>query len=229
MIAAISFDADGTLWDFQAVMRHALGHALTELRRLRPGRADALTVDAMIAIRERVAQELRGKVTNLEAVRCAAFQRTLEHLGMAGDELAAHLNALYLRHRFEDMRLYDDVLPALDALQGRYRLGLLSNGNSYPERCGLAGRFQFVVFSQDHGVEKPDSRLFQVALQQAGCLGWELLHVGDSLVNDVEGAKRCGVRSVWLNRERRPNLTGIEPDFEITSLSELVPICGLLT
>ncbi|MFI5269168.1 MAG: hypothetical protein ACHQ7M_17475 [Chloroflexota bacterium] len=72
-IRAISFDGDGTLWDFQQVMRHALRCALSELRAAAPGPSAALTIDAMIAMRNQVAEELRGRVTNLEAVRLAAF------------------------------------------------------------------------------------------------------------------------------------------------------------
>jgi len=122
------------------------------------------------------------------------------------------LNTVYLQQRFGDTRPYDDVLPTLDALHGRYRLGLLSNGNSYPERCGLPDRFHFVVFAQDHGIEKPDRRLFEVALARAGCRPQELLHVGDSLTNDVAGAQGAGVRSVWLNRYGAQNDSAVEPD-----------------
>jgi putative hydrolase of the HAD superfamily len=187
-----------------------------------------LTIETMIAIRNRVAEELRGKVTNLEEVRLAAFKRTLRNIGVSDDGLAAHLNAVYLKRRFEDVQLFDDVLPTLDAFRGLYVLGLLSNGNSYPERCGLEGRFDFVVFSQDYGVEKPDPRLFEVAVEQAGCSGQELLHVGDSLQSDVAGANRAGVRSVWLNRDGKRNDSEFQVDFEIASLAELVSICKRL-
>lgn len=225
LVRAISFDGDGTLWDFQQVMRHALHYALMELQVAAPGPSAALTIDTMIAMRNQVAEELRGKVTNLEAVRLAAFRLTLQHIGVVDDGLAARLNAVYLQHRFADTRPYDDVLPTLDALHGRYRLGLLSNGNSYPERCGLPDRFDFVVFSQDYGFEKPDRRLFAIALAQAGCAPQELLHVGDSLTNDVGGAMGAGVRSVWLNRDGQENATGVQPDFEVTSLTELLGLC----
>jgi len=224
-VTAISFDANGTLWDFEQVMRHSLQRTLAELQRLVPA-AGALTIESMVSIRDGVAKEMRGK--KLEEVRLVAFKRTLQHIGVSNDALAAHLNSFYLKHRFEDVQLFDDVLPTLDALQGRFKLGLLSNGNSYPEKSGLGGRFQFVVFSQDHGVEKPDPRLFQIALEQAGCAERELLHVGDSLINDVSGAKGAGVRSVWLNRRGAKNNTMIQPDFEIASLTELVGICQKL-
>ncbi len=226
-IVAISFDGDGTLWDFEAVMRRSLHHALVELHRLAPHVSSSLSIETMIAIRNQVADELRGRVTSFEAIRLEAFRRTLEHVGDPNDALAAHLNEVYLKHRFEDIELFPDVLPTLDALRVRFALGLLSNGNSYPERCGLGGRFRFVVFSQDHGCEKPDPRLFEVAVRRAGCSRHHLLHVGDSLRNDVAGARSAGIRSVWLNRERKPNDTDIVPYLEISSLAELAEICGV--
>jgi putative hydrolase of the HAD superfamily len=224
-ITAISFDGDGTLWDFDKVMRRSLGKVLAELRRHVPAAADSLTVDTMIAIRDEVAEEQKGKGTTLEAVRRASFRRTLEHIGHRDDDLADEMNALYFRHRFEGIELFDDVRPTLAALRGRYTLGLLSNGNTYPERTGLGASFGFVVFAQDHGVEKPDPRIFSIAMERAGCGERELLHVGDSLEEDVAGAKRRGTWSAWLNRERKSNDTGIKPDFEMSSLLELTDLC----
>lgn len=223
-IKAISFDGDGTLWDFDAVMRQSLHHVLEELEKLDNEAAARLDVDKMIDIRNKVALELKGKATNLEAIRREAFRRTLRDIGKANDDLAEHLNAIYIKHRFEDTRPYDDVLPVLRDLRNKYSLGLLSNGNSYPERTGLSGIFQFVIFSQDYGIEKPDPGIFQITLNKAQCSLQELLHVGDSLVNDVSGAKGVGVKSVWLNRKEIPNGTGITPDFEIKSLKELPEI-----
>ena len=134
-IAAISFDGDMTLWDFEKVMRYSLLLALTELRRRVPGPASAdLTVDKMIEIRNSVAVELKGKATSLEEIRLHAFTHTLESIGCADDTLVDDLNALYLKHRFADIEIYPDVIPALDALGLRYSIGVLSNGNGYPDR-----------------------------------------------------------------------------------------------
>ena len=54
-----------------------------------------------------------------------------------------------------------------------------------------------------------------------------MLHVGDSLVNDVAGAQNVGISAVWLNREGVTNDTGIRPDYEISSLIEITTILGL--
>lgn len=211
-----------TLWDFEQVMRHSLSLALVELRRRAPGQASSdLTVDKMIEIRNSVAAELRGKVINLEEIRFRAFKRTVEFVGCADDVLAADLNALYLKHRFEDIELCPDVIPCLDALRPLLPVGLLSNGNGYPERCGLPWRFSFVVFSQDVGVEKPAAGMFLAACERAGCDPCELMHVGDSLESDVAGANAVGAVAVWLNREGIPNTSGIVPHHEIHSLAEL--------
>ena len=224
-ITTISFDGDATLWDFEKVMRHSLAITLAELRRRVPTPASvALSVEEMIGIRNAVAADLKGKTTNLEEIRFQALRRTVGLVGGPDDALAADLNALYLRHRFEDIELYPDVMPTLDALGSRFSLGLLSNGNGYPERCGLADKFRFVVFSQDIGVEKPDPAIFHEVCRQTGCESRDLMHVGDSLESDVAGANGAGAISVWLNRDQMVNGTTIRPAYQIRSLSELVAI-----
>ncbi len=160
-------------------------------------------------------------MTHLEELRFRAFERTVERVGGADRRLASELNAVYLKHRFEDVELYDDVAPALDLLGRRFLLGLISNGNGYPERCGLGERFAFVVFSQDVGVEKPAPGIFHAACRRAGCDPQELLHVGDSLESDVLGANEVGAVSVWLNRGGASNASRIRPRFEVSSLTEL--------
>jgi len=221
-IEAVSFDGDETLWEFQNVMRRALSVTLDELRRRAPGDASTdLTVERMIEIRDAVARELRGEGATHEEIRSEAFRRTVAMVGRPDDDLAADLYALYMKRRFEDVELYADVLPALDALPADVTVGLLSNGNGYPERCGLGDRFDFVVFSQDVGYEKPDGRIFLEACDRADCAPRDLVHVGDSLASDVAGANGVGAVSVWLNRDGKKNGSGIVPDYEIRSLADV--------
>ena len=227
-ISTISFDGDMTLWDFYKVMRHSLKQTLAELQKQVPTqRALKLTVDEMIAIRDQFAEEVKGEIWSLLEIRQRAFERTLEHVGHSDKDLAAHLNAIYRKHRYGDIELYPDVIPTFDILAPHFKLGLLSNGNTYPERCGLDGRFAFVVFSQDVQVEKPDPKIFQITAERAGCELHQILHVGDSLKNDVAGAKNVGAHTVWLNREGVANNTETQPDYEVASLAEIPEILGL--
>lgn len=115
-----------TLWNFEKVMRHSLLLALQELRRhvLNPAAAK-LTVDKMIDIRNTVAADLRDTTVNLEDIRLIAFQQTLAFINWEDPALAADLNQLYLKHRFEDIELYPDVIPCFNTLENIVSLGLL--------------------------------------------------------------------------------------------------------
>ena len=157
-IKVISFDGDMTLWDFQSAMKKALQLILKELREKIPGPAtDSLTIAKLMEIRNQTAQELKGNLLNLEEIRYHAFNRTLAYLGEKDDLFAAHLYNLYMKHRYEAIKTYPDVIPTLHALRKKYKLGMISNGNTDPERCGLANIFTFTLFAQHIGIEKPDT------------------------------------------------------------------------
>jgi len=224
-IKSVCFDLDGTLYDFLKVMRHSLKITLAELTRRFPECGEKLTIDRMIQIRNHTAQELKGKTTNLEEVRLESFKRTLNYCDIDDDEFAENLNQLYLKHRFEDMVLFDDALPTLAGLKEKYTLGIVSNGNSYPRKLGLEDYFQFIILAQDVGIEKPDPGIFHLAVEKSGCLPDELLYVGDSQKDDIVGARRAGIKIAWFNRTKAQLLPNIpRPDYEISKLSMLLEL-----
>ncbi|HLN77362.1 MAG TPA: HAD family hydrolase [Nocardioidaceae bacterium] len=220
----IFFDGDQTLWDFHTLMRRTLAATIEELRQQAPAVAGDLSVGAFVADREAVAHQLRGKVTNLESVRLAAFNRSLQRLGLPDARLAEHLNDYYLQRRFTGVDLYDDVLPVLETLVREHTVGLLSNGNSYPDRVGLERFFNATVFSQDHGVEKPDPRIYAIA--QTAIPGDRYVMVGDSIANDVVAAQSAGWEGIWLNRDRQDTPAGVRPDAILTDLYGLPTLIG---
>lgn len=223
-MAVIFFDGDQTLWDFQTLMRRTLAATIEELRRQAPTVAGDLSVEAFVADREAVADQLRGQVTNLESIRLAAFSRSLQRLGLPDPRLAEHLNDYYLQRRFAGVDLYDDVLPVLETLVREHTVGLLSNGNSYPDRVGLERFFTATVFSQDHGVEKPDPRIYAIA--QGAIPGDRYVMVGDSIANDVVAAQKAGWEGIWLNRDRQDPPAGVRPDATLTDLYGLPTLIG---
>ena len=103
----VGFDLDGTLCDFQNVMRLSLEFTLDKILERVPEYSDFLTIEKMIEIRNQVAEENQGKSPNLEGIRLRAFRRTLKHCGIVEEEFAELLNGLYLKHRFEDATLFD--------------------------------------------------------------------------------------------------------------------------
>jgi HAD superfamily hydrolase (TIGR01509 family) len=243
MIKAVLFDGDQTLWDFERVMRDALIAVAGELRAARPGTfAEGLSWQDLERDRAAVGEEWEGIEYNLARLRVLGFARTLERLRAAeggdadddvasGDEaLTLELSESYFAHRDRDPALFADTVPGLEALQGRYRLGLLSNGSRLPETVGLGDVFECVVFAQDHRVAKPDKGIFEVVERQLGLDPFECVLVGDHLVNDVAGAKRAGWSAVWLDRDGIGEGEGFEvrPDAVVRSLDELPAVLAAL-
>jgi putative hydrolase of the HAD superfamily len=109
--------------------------------------------------------------------------------------------------------IYDDVLPTLDALTGRgLRLGVVSNWDSHLPRLlealGLSARFDSVVVSAIEETGKPDPVIFRRACARVGVAPTEALHVGDSLVEDYEGAREAGLKALLLDRKNEhPDVT----------------------
>ncbi len=100
---------------------------------------------------------------------------------------------------------FDCVPPALAALKGKgYRLGVISNwdesARSLLAACSLDTFFNHIVISCEVGVEKPDPRIYRIAMDKAGVPAGECLYVGDNYYVDAIGAERAGMESVILNR-----------------------------
>ena len=98
----------------------------------------------------------------------------------------------------------DDVRPALAALRQRgYRLVVVSNANGRLrhlfERVGLVDAVDALFDSCDEGVEKPDPRFFNIALERTGSTPETTVHVGDLYYVDVVGARAAGIQPVLLD------------------------------
>ncbi len=86
------------------------------------------------------------------------------------------------------------------------QLGVISNWDprlpDLLEDLGLAGYFDVVVYSSAAGVEKPDRRIFLQALTRLRVSPGAALHVGDSRLEDAEGAMAAGLGALWLDRRK---------------------------
>lgn len=151
----------------------------------------------------------------------------LQRLGLPVE--AAILDTVACRFE-EDLtsHVYDDAVPTLERLQkGGFRLGVISNAtHDLPdglEELGLAPYFEAVTYSYELGVEKPDPRIFQTALDRMGVEPTRAAHVGDSHEADVQGARRMGLLPLLIRRERE----GPDPDCIVLRSLEEAP--GRLT
>ena len=130
------------------------------------------------------------------------FNLVLQHAGVEQNSgTDAALAELREYHRQENLweHVEPDVAPTLAALKERgLKLVVVSNANGRLqhlfERVDLAKWFDHVLDSHDCGVEKPDPRLFQLALEQSRADATQTVHVGDLYHVDVVGARKAGLR-----------------------------------
>jgi putative hydrolase of the HAD superfamily len=116
------------------------------------------------------------------------------------------------------------VLPALAALRSRgLKLTVVSNANgklrALFDRLVLAECVDCLLDSHHEGVEKPDPRFFDIALERSGARRETTIHVGDLYHVDVVGARAAGLRGVLLDE------AGLYADADcprVRSLAELV-------
>jgi putative hydrolase of the HAD superfamily len=221
-IKAISFDVDGTLWDFEGALWRGLEAALREVRLIDPEGTEGLTVDHLDEAWLVEYDNQRGTITDHVQLWNDSMRHAFAGIDTPGDALANRATEAYLEEQYRNNVPFNDVVHGLEALHGMYTLGTLTNGSMRPERLGLEKYFDFIVMSVDHGgIEKPDPRIFEIAVREARCDPHELLHVGDHIEYDVQGANDAGVRSVWLNRKCENPPTDVKPDLEVQSMSEL--------
>ena len=120
------------------------------------------------------------------------------------------------------VELYPETRGVLEAL-GDMRAAILSNADhEHVAAWDFTLPVEFVLISESVGAYKPHRRVFEHALERLGLTPHDVLHVGDSDVDDVKGANEAGLRVAWVNRDGRRRRPGVPaPDFEIRDLSEL--------
>jgi putative hydrolase of the HAD superfamily len=149
-------------------------------------------------------------------------------LNQAGKEVdpGTALQILQRLHTYDwNFKEFDDSIPTLQALKQRnITIGLISNvardmEDVYRE-LGLDPYLDFKVTSLEVGYDKPDPRIFNAALEKAGCLPDEVIYVGDQYEQDILGARGVGMGAVLIDRNNW--FSGSEDMQRIESLGEIL-------
>jgi HAD superfamily hydrolase (TIGR01549 family) len=199
---AVLFDAGNTLlrMNYPAIAEYlgARGH---------PASA-AQVMDAELRARVRLDADLAsGASTESKETHRRYLHYVLLHLGIAGEDEVRAI-AEWRRAYNPPVGLWNLAEPeAAGALRGVKEAGLVagvisnSNGSvrSILEETGLARDLDFIIDSAVVGVEKPDPRIFRVALERAAVAPAAAVYVGDLYSVDVVGARRAGLGAVLLD------------------------------
>ena len=203
-LRAVLLDLDDTLYDHSYPSRKAIEETIRLSTALNTAGADSVEVQHRYWL-ELLHVEVAKGARTLDDARRERWWRILQHFGgdtSQANRLADAQRENYLRHE----RAVPGSIEAIAGLRAAgYVLAIVSNNTRSEqlgklERLGMIDAFSEIVVSADHGINKPDARLFHVALDRLGVSVAEAVHVGDSWSADVEGATNAEIQPIWFNR-----------------------------
>ncbi len=207
---AIFFDLDGTLCDHLTSVQRA-GAAVIPIIHARYPDFDASRFESD---RSRVFEEARAQIGAgvMGIGRDEFWRRAFAYQGIHDMDFIIELADAYGRVRFANLFLYPESRAVLQRLQGRYTLGMITNGPGPLQRGEIAVLdiahyfpLQTIIVAGEVDLMKPDLAIFALAMQRAGTVGspcapGEMLFVGDNQSHDVEAARAAGWHAIWVNR-----------------------------
>ena len=218
------FDADNTLFDFDAAERNAHLQLCRDF-------GLAFSEEGYQLYHQCNAQLWHefdlGRCTK-EFLLVERFRRYLAITGEHADPEA--LNIAHLRSLGEGAILLPGAEALCRRLAGNHRLYLLTNAVASVQRqrfarSPIAPLFQGVFISEEIGCGKPSRAYFDHVFRAVpGLTADNALVIGDSLSSDIQGANNAGLPCCWFNPRGLPRPEGLRIDYEIRALEELPPI-----
>ncbi len=235
-IEAVLFDFGGTLYDYRTLAA-AEQESLVELAEWAGVKADSAAIAQ--AYRQAMKRVFRDYLPRKFYLHRDLYRDALlEMLKIFGatatnDILERHRRNLWQRHA-RDFALREGVRETLGALRQRgLRLGLVSNIDEDQlshllQIAGVAPCFDCILSSEAARSCKPDREIFDEALRRCAAASRNALFVGDTIAQDIAGAKGAGLLSalLWHRDDRDPPAEGPQPDFVIRSFPDVVELVG---
>ena len=215
-VRAVTFDAYGTLLrneDLMLIPRQIVAdHGLS----VRSDDLLRIWIDLYFEATQ------RSPFRTLREIQGQVLHRVLRQFDVGAD--AAPYVDLFFQVTTK-VELYPEALEVLNAL-GDVGSAIVSNADhEHLAAWKFTLPVQFILISEAVRAYKPDRVVFERAAEQLGLPPHDILHVGDSDVDDIKGAKAAGLRVAWINRDGRPRRPDVPaPDFEIRDLTEVLTL-----
>jgi putative hydrolase of the HAD superfamily len=203
-IKLITFDLDNTLWDNNPVLLRAEQACYDHLVQHAPQLAARYTIDDLAQLRMAMMAESPQLAAQVSKVRKLAIQKALEDISHAAEKIPALVEQAFTRFHDErnKVELFSHTLPLLEQLRKQYSLASITNGNSDLKKIGIADFFDFALSAEKIGAKKPRPNIFHAALHKANISPHEMIHIGDHHDDDIFGAQRLGIHTIWFNPQK---------------------------
>lgn len=213
----ILFDADDTLFHFNAFEGLRLLFKSFDVDFTAEDYHQYLTLNQSLW-----SQYQQGQVT-VDQVKHERFQIWSDRLQLTPSDL----NQAYMDKMADICTPLEGALPLLESIKDQFKLGIITNGftqlqETRLQRMGLTDHFHVLVISEQVGFAKPHQAIFDYALSKMGNPSPDsVLMVGDNPETDILGGLKAGLDTCWLNVDKKPLPTYVQPKYEIASLMEL--------
>ena len=175
-----------------------------------------------------------SRTTNQEARFEVALGKLIDHfeISLNGGVTLNKLLEVYYQEVYSERKVYPEVVSVLSSIKDMgARMGIVSNTTNpvfmkekEMQATGLKPFFEFAIYSSETPYRKPHHSIFELAMTHLNMNPAEILFVGDDISMDVAGAQAVGMKSAWLNRDGKNLPAGINPDYELHSLEDLLHI-----
>jgi HAD superfamily hydrolase (TIGR01549 family) len=178
--------------------------------------------------------ELR-EVTNAVWVAEALNEAGHGKVGPEDVRIKAALN-VFFKDFSDSLRLRAGAVKLFEQTTAQCKVGLLSNFTYAPvvyfslNQLGISRYFNTVVVSEEHGWRKPSQHIFRDVLERLQVEADEALFIGDSPLEDIKGAKKAGLRTIFVRSQfyslKDLAASGVISEFTAKNLREVSEICN---
>jgi putative hydrolase of the HAD superfamily len=198
------FDLDNTLWDYDANSYEALKIVLEKLGIIKYIGDYSQFYSVYHSMNEQLWIQYREKKITKEEMRFGRFEKSLEANGTPMKGVGRTMNEVYLKEMPLQSKLVDGASEVLDYLHGKYFMAILTNGfiklqSDKITESGLKKYFEKIFISESIGSQKPDSLIFEHAIQSVNASEDSILMIGDSWETDVIGAMEMGIDQIFYS------------------------------
>lgn len=127
-------------------------------------------------------------------------------------------------------KLMEYASETMHYVHQKYKTGLITNGRNVIQygkidQLGIRNDFDIILVSEEAGIKKPNPKIFDMTIERLELSPDECVYIGDHPLNDIEGAGRAGLKTIWfeVNQPWRDEVT-TRPQHTIKHLRELVGI-----
>ncbi|AOM41603.1 5-amino-6-(5-phospho-D-ribitylamino)uracil phosphatase YigB [Xenorhabdus hominickii] len=227
--AAMTFDLDDTLYDNHPVIDKTEKEVLCFIRQY-DARFSSFEYEDLRLYRQAVLELEPEIYHDVTLWRQQSAELMFSHHGFNGEEIRRGADEImscftYWRNQ---ITVAESTHQTLSALAAKIPLVAITNGNAEPAACGLAPYFEFVLKAGVDGRSKPCPDMYHLAAERLNLPINQILHVGDNLKTDVEGAIYSGMQACWINIENKDLMREPEgrlvPHVEISDLASLIAL-----